>query len=151
MVSFEMLYGCRYRTPLFWNKTGEWKVFGPDILQWAVRQVRMMKENLRIAQSRQKTYVHHRRREFSFEGGDYAYLKVSPTRGLHVSRHETSSHLGTLVRSRSQRSGKKSWRLSFRISFLIRLNLWYEIYFKGVGLSHPKIPNFGMWLKFTKF
>jgi hypothetical protein len=26
-----------------------------------------------------------------------------------------------------------------------------EIPIKGVVLSHPKIPNFGMWLKFTKF
>jgi hypothetical protein len=25
-----------------------------------------------------------------------------------------------------------------------------EIHFKGVGLSHPKISNFGMGLKFTK-
>jgi hypothetical protein len=35
MAPFEMLYGRRCRTPLFWNETGEWKVFGPDILQEA--------------------------------------------------------------------------------------------------------------------
>jgi transposase InsO family protein len=35
MVLFEMLYERRCRTPLFWGKTGEWKVFGPDILQEA--------------------------------------------------------------------------------------------------------------------
>jgi transposase InsO family protein len=27
MASFEMLYGHRCQTPLFWNETGEWKVF----------------------------------------------------------------------------------------------------------------------------
>jgi transposase InsO family protein len=32
MASFEMLYGHRCRTPLFWNETGEQKVFRPDIL-----------------------------------------------------------------------------------------------------------------------
>jgi hypothetical protein len=32
-------------------------------------------------QSRQKTYVDHRRRELSFEVGDFVYLKVSPMRG----------------------------------------------------------------------
>jgi transposase InsO family protein len=32
MTPFEMLYGCRCRTLLFWNETGEQKVFGPDIL-----------------------------------------------------------------------------------------------------------------------
>jgi hypothetical protein len=33
-------------------------------------------------QSRQKSYVDHRRRELSFEAGDFVYLKVSPMRGL---------------------------------------------------------------------
>jgi hypothetical protein len=29
MALFEMLYGCRCRTPLFWNETGERKVLDP--------------------------------------------------------------------------------------------------------------------------
>jgi hypothetical protein len=40
------------------------------------------KENLRVVQSRQKSYADHRRRELSFEVGDFVYLKVSPMRGL---------------------------------------------------------------------
>jgi hypothetical protein len=52
MAPFEMLYGHRCRTPLFWNETGEQKVFRPDILQEAEKQVRMVRENLRVAQSR---------------------------------------------------------------------------------------------------
>jgi hypothetical protein len=39
MAPFEMLYGHRCRTPLFWNETRELKVFGPDILQEAEKQV----------------------------------------------------------------------------------------------------------------
>jgi hypothetical protein len=31
----------------------------------------------------QKSYTDHRRRELSFEVGDFVYLKVSPMRGLH--------------------------------------------------------------------
>jgi hypothetical protein len=46
MAPFEMLYGRRSRTPLFWSETGERKVFGPDILQEAEKQVRMVRENL---------------------------------------------------------------------------------------------------------
>jgi hypothetical protein len=49
MVSFEMLYGHRYQTPLFWSETGERKIFGPDILQEDEKQVRMVRENLWIA------------------------------------------------------------------------------------------------------
>jgi hypothetical protein len=57
-------------------------VFGPDILQEAEKQVHMVRENLRVAQSRQKSYADHRIRELSFEVGDFTYLKVSPKRGL---------------------------------------------------------------------
>jgi hypothetical protein len=83
MAPFEMLYGRRCRTPLFWNETGERKIFGPDILQEAEKQVRMIRENLQVVQSRQKSYVDHRRREHGFEVRDFVYLNVSPMRGLH--------------------------------------------------------------------
>jgi hypothetical protein len=83
MAPFEILYGGRCRTPLFWNETGEPKVFRPDILQEVEEQVCMVRENLCVMQSRHKSYVNHRRREVSFEFGDFVYLKVSPMRGLH--------------------------------------------------------------------
>jgi hypothetical protein len=46
MAPFEMLYGRRCQTPLFWSEVGEQKVFGPDILQEVEKQVRMIRENL---------------------------------------------------------------------------------------------------------
>jgi hypothetical protein len=61
---------------------GEWRVFRPDILEEAKKQVHMVRENLRVVQSRQKSYADHRRRELSFEVEDFVYLKVSPMRGL---------------------------------------------------------------------
>jgi hypothetical protein len=59
---------------LFWNETGERKVFRPDILQEAEKQVLMVRENLRVAQLRQKSFADHRRRELSFEVGDFVYV-----------------------------------------------------------------------------
>jgi hypothetical protein len=82
MAPCEMLYGHRCQTSLFWNETGERKVFRPDILQEAKKQDRMVRKNLRVMQSRQKSYTDHRRRELSFEVRDFVYLKVSPMRGL---------------------------------------------------------------------
>jgi hypothetical protein len=67
---------------LFWNEPGENHVFGPEILQEAERQVQVVRENLQLAQSRQKSYADHRRRNLSFEVGDFVYLKVLPMRGL---------------------------------------------------------------------
>jgi hypothetical protein len=56
--------------------------FGPELIQEAEEQVRMIKENLRIAQSRQKSYVDTRWRLLEFKEGDHVYLKVSPIRGM---------------------------------------------------------------------
>lgn len=67
---------------MFCNETGEGQVFGPDVLQEAERQVRLVRENLKIAQSRQKSNADNRRRDLSFEVGDFVYLKVSPMRGM---------------------------------------------------------------------
>jgi hypothetical protein len=38
----------------------------------------MIKENLKVVQSRQKSYADKRRRDLSFKIGDFVYLKVSP-------------------------------------------------------------------------
>jgi hypothetical protein len=46
------------------------------------RQVQVIKENLKLGQSRQKSYDDHRRRKLSFQVSDFVYLKVSPMRGL---------------------------------------------------------------------
>ncbi|WVZ53759.1 hypothetical protein U9M48_004660 [Paspalum notatum var. saurae] len=79
---FEVLYGRRCRTPLLWDQVGEKVVFGPDMVKEAERQVQEVRNNLKVAQSRQKSYADHRRRELTFEIGDHVYLKVSPIRGL---------------------------------------------------------------------
>jgi hypothetical protein len=57
-------------------------VVGPDILLEAEENNKMVRENLKIAQSRQRSYADTRRRELSFEVGDFVYLKVSPIRGI---------------------------------------------------------------------
>ena len=52
MSPFEALYGRQCRTPLFWNETGESQVFGPNVLKNAEQQVQIIRENLKLAQSR---------------------------------------------------------------------------------------------------
>jgi hypothetical protein len=78
---FEALYGRKCRTPLYWDQTGERQFFGPKLIQEA-EEVRIIWENLRVAQTRQKSYADNRRRPLEFEEGDYVYLKVSPLRGM---------------------------------------------------------------------
>ena len=75
---FEALDGRKCRTPLHRSETGESQVFGLEILKEVEQQVQIIRENLRIGQSRQKSYADTRRRELEFEVGDYVYMKVSP-------------------------------------------------------------------------
>jgi hypothetical protein len=83
MAAYEMLYGRQCRTPLFWSQTGESQVFRPEVLKDAEKQVQMVLESLKVAQSWQKSYADKRRRDLSFEVGEFIYLKVSPMRGTH--------------------------------------------------------------------
>jgi hypothetical protein len=82
MSPFQALYGRTCRTPLHWDQPGERQVFGPDIFLEVEENIRMVRENLMTTQSRQQSYADTRRRELSFEVGDYVYLKVSPIRGI---------------------------------------------------------------------
>ena len=64
-----------------WSEVGEQSLIGPAMIRDAEEQVAKIRENLKATQSRQKSYADTRRRELSFEVGDYVYLKVSPLRG----------------------------------------------------------------------
>ena len=52
------------------------------MIQEAEEQVSVIREHLKSAQSRQKSYYDKHHREMSFEIGEKAYLKVSPLRGV---------------------------------------------------------------------
>nr|AAO73227.1 retrotransposon protein, putative, Ty3-gypsy sub-class [Oryza sativa Japonica Group]ABF97946.1 retrotransposon protein, putative, Ty3-gypsy subclass [Oryza sativa Japonica Group] len=83
MAPFEALYGRKCRTPLFWDQIGERQLFGTEVLIEAEEKVRTVRERLRIAQSRQKSYADNHRRELTFEAGDFVYLRVTPLLGVH--------------------------------------------------------------------
>jgi hypothetical protein len=82
MSPFETLYGRKCRAPLYWDQTRGSQFSGPELIQEVEEQVRIIRENLRVAQTRQKSYADNRRRPLEFEDGDYVYPKVSPLRGM---------------------------------------------------------------------
>jgi len=82
MAPFEALYGRRCRTPLNWSEPGERSFFRVDLVKEVEEKVRLIRENMKIAQSRQKSYADKRRRSLTFEVGEYVYLKVSPMKGV---------------------------------------------------------------------
>jgi hypothetical protein len=67
MSPFHVLYGRCCRTPLQWDQPGHRQVFGPNILLEAKENTKIVWENLKIAQLRQRSNADTRRRELSFE------------------------------------------------------------------------------------
>jgi hypothetical protein len=57
MAPFEALYGRRCRTPLSWSQTSDCKIFGPDLVTEAEENVKTIQNNLKAAQSQQKSYA----------------------------------------------------------------------------------------------
>jgi hypothetical protein len=57
LAPYEALYGRQCRTPLFWSQTEESQVFGLKVMNDAEKQVQMVHESLKVAQSRQKSYA----------------------------------------------------------------------------------------------
>ncbi|XP_024155760.1 uncharacterized protein LOC112163713 [Rosa chinensis] len=70
------------RTPLCWNEVGERKLIGPEIVRITTEKVKLIKEKLRAAQSRQKSYADNRRKDLEFQKGDWVFLKLSPWKGV---------------------------------------------------------------------
>jgi hypothetical protein len=138
MAPFKALYGRKCRTPLYWSETVESQLFGPEIIKEAERQVQVVRENLKVAQSRQKSYADTRRRELTFEEGDYVYLKVSPIRGLRrfkVKGKLSPRYIGPFkILLGNERT---SYTQNFPSSLLAQPNLEDEIPFKGGRFVTP--------------
>ena len=53
------------------------------MIQEAEEQVRIIRENLKTAQSRQKSQYDHHHKDMTYEVGEKAYLRVTPMKGTH--------------------------------------------------------------------
>jgi hypothetical protein len=112
MAPFEALYGRKCRTPLNWSETGESQVFGPDVIKEAEEQVQLIRNRLKAAQSRQKSYADSRRRPLTFQVGDFVYLRVTPLKGMqrfHVKGKLAPRYIGPY--KVLERRGEMSYKL----------------------------------------
>ncbi|KAH9650259.1 chromo domain-containing protein [Citrus sinensis] len=82
MAPYEALYGRKCRTPVCWDEVGERKLFGPELVQNTSEKIQLIRERLKAAQSRQKSYADKRRRELEFEVGDKVFIRISPWKGV---------------------------------------------------------------------
>ena len=61
---------------------GERSLLGPDFIRETTKNIKLIRQRLLTAQSRQKSYADKKRRTLDFEAGDHAFLRVSPKRGV---------------------------------------------------------------------
>ncbi|GJV95603.1 putative reverse transcriptase domain-containing protein [Tanacetum coccineum] len=79
---FEALYGRKCRSPILWAEIGESSLIRPELVQETTNKVVLIKEKLKAARDRQKSYADNRRKPLKFEVGDRVMLKVSPWKGV---------------------------------------------------------------------
>ena len=81
MAPYEALYGRKCQTPLYKNEVGERKIIAVENVPWienAHENVKVIRQRIQTAQSRQKSYVDNCRRDLEFDIGDRIFLKVLP-------------------------------------------------------------------------
>ena len=78
MALYEALYGRKCRTSICWKEVGEWKLDREELIKISTENIQVVRERLKVAQDRQKSYANTRRRDLEFEVDDMMFLKVAP-------------------------------------------------------------------------
>ncbi|XP_028100721.1 uncharacterized protein LOC114300068 [Camellia sinensis] len=78
MAPYEALYGRLCRSPVCWTEVGDRALLGPEIVQLTTEKVQRIQERLKMAQSRQKSYVDNQQRDLEFDVGSHVFVIVTP-------------------------------------------------------------------------
>ncbi|GJV02953.1 putative reverse transcriptase domain-containing protein [Tanacetum coccineum] len=81
-ASFEALFGRKCRSLIMWDEVGEGQLIGPKLVQETTEKISQIKDRLKAARDRQKSYADKRRKPLEFSVGDYVLLKVSHWKGV---------------------------------------------------------------------
>lgn len=82
MAPYEALYGRKCRTPLCWYQDGVNLLVGPELVHQTTEKVKQIRNRMKTAQDRQKSYADQRRRTLEFEDGDHVFLRVTRDTGV---------------------------------------------------------------------
>nr|GEW49382.1 putative reverse transcriptase domain-containing protein [Tanacetum cinerariifolium] len=72
---FEAVYGQKCRSLVIWTDVGESQLIGPEIVQETTKMIIHIKERLKTARSRQKSYADKRCKPLEFKVGGRVLLK----------------------------------------------------------------------------
>jgi hypothetical protein len=76
MSPFEALYGRKCDIPVSCDNPTDRAVVGSNLLREMEEKMIKIKQNLKVAQDRQKIYVDNGRTHMEFKVGDHVFLKL---------------------------------------------------------------------------
>ncbi|GKF64522.1 putative reverse transcriptase domain-containing protein, partial [Tanacetum coccineum] len=79
---FEALYGRKCCSPIMWAEVGKDQLIVSKLVQKTTKKISQIKDRLKAARDRQKSYADKRKKPLEFSVGDYVLLKVSPWKGV---------------------------------------------------------------------
>ncbi|GJZ97923.1 putative reverse transcriptase domain-containing protein [Tanacetum coccineum] len=79
---FEALYGRKCRSPVVGAEVGESQMIGPKIIQETTDKIFQIKDRLKVARDRQKSYADNHQKPLEFYVGDHVLLKMSHWKGV---------------------------------------------------------------------
>nr|GEW81559.1 putative reverse transcriptase domain-containing protein [Tanacetum cinerariifolium] len=65
-----------------WAIIGDWHLIWPELVQETTKKISQIKDRLKVARDRQKSYSDKRREPLEFSVGEYVLLIVSPWKGV---------------------------------------------------------------------
>ncbi|XP_012482922.1 uncharacterized protein LOC105797508 [Gossypium raimondii] len=78
MASYEALYGHKCQTQLYLTKLSKKKIHGVDLVREIEEKVKVIRDSLRAASNRQKSYANLKRKDIEFQVSNKVFLKVFP-------------------------------------------------------------------------
>ncbi|XP_052888016.1 uncharacterized protein LOC128296625 [Gossypium arboreum] len=75
MAPYEALYVRRCRTPSCWTKLGNQRVLGPELVSDTEDKFILIRDRLKAASDRQKSYADLKHKEIEYSIEDFVFLK----------------------------------------------------------------------------
>nr|GEX13517.1 hypothetical protein [Tanacetum cinerariifolium] len=75
---FEVLYGSKCRSPVYWTEVGDVRLTRPEIIHEIPKKIVKIRQRLQAARDRQRSYANVRKNPLEFQIRDRVMLKVSP-------------------------------------------------------------------------
>ena len=77
MAPYKAFYGRKCKTPFCQDEMSKQKQDDVELIETTSGKIKIIRERLKVAKDRQKSYADTRRRELEFEVGDMVFLEVA--------------------------------------------------------------------------